>query len=52
MADIGHLWTHPILLDGSCYVARYGPVPQTPLPHALAATIAWLRPTTELRLQG
>jgi len=52
VADIAHLWTHPILLDGTRYTARYGAPPQTPLPDALAATIAWLRTTRDLRLQG
>lgn len=49
-ADISHLWTHPILLDGSRYQARYGPPPITPLDTAMATTVAWHRATPQLRL--
>jgi nucleoside-diphosphate-sugar epimerase len=51
-ADIGHLWTHPILLDGTKYTARFGAVPQTPLADAIATTLAWHRAHLELRLQA
>ncbi len=43
VSDIGHLWTDPILLDGSKYRARFGEVPLTPLDDALAATVRWVR---------
>lgn len=43
VADIGHLWTDPILLDGSKYRARFGEVPLTPLADAVAATLRWQR---------
>lgn len=52
VADIGHLWTHPILLDGTRYTSRYGAPPVTPLPAALATTIAWLRAAKDVRMQG
>jgi nucleoside-diphosphate-sugar epimerase len=51
-ADIGHLWTHPILLDGTKYAARFGAIPQTPLADAIATTLAWHRAHPELPLQG
>src|SRR5712691_4510 len=51
-ADIGHLWTHPILLDGTNYTARFGAIPQTPLADAIATTLAWHRAHPELRLQA
>lgn len=44
VADIGHLWTDPILLDGSKYRARFGEVPLTPLDDAIATTLRWARP--------
>jgi nucleoside-diphosphate-sugar epimerase len=52
IADIGHLWTHPILFDGARYARRYGAPPVTPLATAIAATIAWLREANDTRLQG
>ena len=39
-ADIAHLWTHPILLDGAAYARRFGPAPTTPLEAGVAVTIA------------
>jgi nucleoside-diphosphate-sugar epimerase len=51
-ADIAHLWSHPILLDGRRYTAQFGVVPLTPLPEAIMATLAWHRAHPELRLQG
>lgn len=41
VADFGHLWTHPILLDGTQYTAHFGPVPLTPLEDAITTTMAW-----------
>jgi nucleoside-diphosphate-sugar epimerase len=51
-ADIGHLWTHPVLLDGARYAARFGAVPVTPLEDGVAATVAWMRDAGAVRLQG
>lgn len=51
-ADISHLWTQPILLDGAKYEQRFGPIPRTPLGDAVASTIAWHRATPVLDLQG
>ena len=52
VADIGHLWTHPILLDGRRYQEKVGALPQTSLSTALAATVAWHRANPSLTLQG
>jgi nucleoside-diphosphate-sugar epimerase len=41
--DTRHLWTHPILLDGSKYRARFGGLPQTPYAEGIAKTLAWFR---------
>lgn len=49
-ADIGHLWTHPVLLDGSRYIARFDAVPQTPYEEGLPQTLEFLRAHPELRL--
>jgi nucleoside-diphosphate-sugar epimerase len=43
VADIGHLWTDPILLDGTKYRARFGELPITPLEEGIATTLAWQR---------
>jgi nucleoside-diphosphate-sugar epimerase len=51
-ADFSHLWTHPILLDGTKYAERFGTIPQTPLADALATTLAWHRAHPELRLNA
>jgi nucleoside-diphosphate-sugar epimerase len=51
-ADIAHLWTKPILLDGSNYVSRFGRVPQTPYNEGIAQTLAWHRSVPNLVLQG
>ena len=51
-ADIGHLWTHPVLLDGARYRERYGEVPCTGLEQGVAATVAWHREHPDARLQG
>lgn len=51
-ADIAHLWTKPIRLDGSKYVSRFGQVPQTPYADGIAQTLAWHRSVPDLVLQG
>ena len=51
-ADIAHLWTNPILLDGSKYVSRFSQVPQTPYEEGIAQTLAWHRSVPDLVLQG
>jgi nucleoside-diphosphate-sugar epimerase len=51
-ADFSHLWTHPILLDGTKYTARFGAIPQTPLTDAVATTLTWHRAHPELRLNA
>ena len=51
-ADFSHLWTHPILLDGTKYTARFGAIPLTPLADAIATTLAWNRAHPELRLNA
>jgi nucleoside-diphosphate-sugar epimerase len=50
VADIAHLWTHPILLDGAKYSARFGAIPLTPLADAIATTLAWYRAHPAFRL--
>jgi hypothetical protein len=52
VADVGRLWTHPILLDGTSYTARFGAIPRTPLADAIATTLAWHRAHPEIRLQA
>lgn len=42
-ADILHLWTDPILLDGKKLAARFPNIRTTPYREGLAQTIAWLR---------
>ncbi len=51
-ADIGHLWTYPILLDGAKFRARFAEISVTPLADAIASTMSWHRARPELRLQG
>ena len=51
-AYFSHLWTHPILLDGRKYTARFGAIPLTPLADAIATTLEWHRAHPELRLQA
>jgi hypothetical protein len=51
-ADVAHLWTSPVLLDGSKYVSRFGRVPQTPYAEGIARTVAWHRSVPNLVLQG
>ena len=43
VSDIGHLWTHPVLLDGAKYRARFGEVLLTSLDEAVATTLRWHR---------
>jgi hypothetical protein len=50
VADIAHLWTHPILLDGAKYSARFGAIPLTPIADAIATTLAWHRAHPVFRL--
>ena len=50
VADIAHLWTHPILLDGAKYSARFGAIPLTPLADAIATTLGWYRAHPAFRL--
>jgi nucleoside-diphosphate-sugar epimerase len=51
-ADIAHLWSHPVLLDGARYRAIAGEVPCTPLGEAVEQTLDWMRAASDLRLQG
>jgi nucleoside-diphosphate-sugar epimerase len=43
VADIAHLWSAPVLLDGSKYVQRFGTVPLTPYDEAIPRTLEWYR---------
>ena len=43
LVDILHLWTHPILLDGTRYTARFGHVPATPYSQGIQQTLDWFR---------
>ena len=43
LLDIQHLWTHPVLLDGAAYRARFGALPATPYEEGIARTLAWFR---------
>lgn len=43
LLDIQHVWTHPVLLDGSAYRARFGAIPGTPYEEGIASTLAWFR---------
>jgi nucleoside-diphosphate-sugar epimerase len=52
VADVAHLWTNPIRLDGSRYANRFGRFPQTPYAEGIARTMAWHRGVPELVLQG
>jgi nucleoside-diphosphate-sugar epimerase len=40
-ADILHLWSDPVLLDGMKYEARFGRVPRTPYAEGIRRTLAW-----------
>lgn len=48
--DILHLWTHPILLDGSKAQARFPALRPTPYRDGLATTIEWLRSHPDARM--
>jgi nucleoside-diphosphate-sugar epimerase len=50
-ADVAHLWTKPIRLDGSRYASRFGRVLQTPYYEGIAQTLAWNRRTPNMVLQ-
>ena len=50
--DIAHLWTHPILLDGSRCRALLGDLPRTELFAAVQQTVDWMRSAAPLVLQG
>ena len=52
LADIAHLWTDPILLDGTKYADRFGALPMTPLADAVGVTMAWHQAHPDLRLQA
>ncbi len=52
VTDISHVWSQPILLDGTKYATRFGAIPLTPLADAIATTIAWHRAHPELRLNA
>ena len=51
VADIAHLWTAPVLLDGSKYVQRFGSIPLTPYAEAIPPTLEWYRSQQKVRLQ-
>jgi nucleoside-diphosphate-sugar epimerase len=51
-ADVAHLWTHPICLDGFRYLNRFGRIPQTPYEEGITQTLAWHRTVPDLILQG
>lgn len=42
-ADILHLWSTPILLDGTAYEQDFGPVPRTPYAEGIERTLNWFR---------
>jgi len=49
-ADILHLWTDPVLLDGGKIAARFPTLRPTPYREGIAATIAWLRDNPGARM--
>jgi len=51
-ADVAHLWTDPILLDGSKFAARFGRVPQTAYAEGIARTLEWHKANPGLTLQS
>lgn len=51
-ADISHLWSHPVLLDGSRCRALLGEVPCTELSVGVRETVDWMRSAGALKLQG
>lgn len=42
-ADILHLWSDPILLDGTAYEAAFGSIPRTPYAEGIQRTLDWFR---------
>jgi nucleoside-diphosphate-sugar epimerase len=51
-ADIAHLWSHPVLLDGTRARTLLPEVPCTDLRVAVEETVAWMRDVGPLQLQG
>jgi nucleoside-diphosphate-sugar epimerase len=51
-ADIAHLWSKPIHLDGLRYTNWFGPPPRTTYEQGIAETMAWHRSVPNLVLQG
>lgn len=49
-ADILHLWTDPVLLDGTKVRSRYPDLPTTSYRSGLAETLAWLRRNPDARM--
>jgi nucleoside-diphosphate-sugar epimerase len=43
LLDIQHLWTHPVLLDGTAYRSSFGAVPATRYEQGIARTLEWFR---------
>ena len=52
VTDISHVWSQPILLDGTKYTTRFGAIPLTPLADAIATTFAWHRAHPQLQLNA
>lgn len=50
-ADIAHLWTDPVLLDGAKYRQWFGEIPMTPYEEGIANTRQWFA-AHSVRLQG
>lgn len=48
LQQVAHQFTQPWLVDGSAFEERFGPHPTTPLPEAVAATVAHARGAAEL----
>jgi len=51
-ADVAHLWTNPIRLDGTKYARRFGEAPRTPYADGIAQTLTWHRNVPDAVLQG
>jgi hypothetical protein len=51
-ADMAHVWTHPVRLDGARYRLRCPLARGTPMADAVAETLAWHRANPSLTLQG
>lgn len=49
-ADIMHLWTAPVLLDGAKLARRFPTLRATPYADGLAHTLAWLRAHPDARM--